>query len=292
MTSDPRSSAGSVDDTTASEIRPQPMKPSTYAWLAGGGLLVSIGLLLFLVFQADRVVAAGLDHRVFYVLLIPLGLAAGAFAYGAMISTGTFSGRVGPGEVKLTGPVVFAALVVAGGFFMVPNGGSVTLVVRVYSGDAAGAAIVGAEVVLDAGQARSTARTDGGGQAVFAGVGRSESASGVTVAVTADGYESVRRSLDAIPVSGVVEVGLTALPATLIGTIQERGSAEPAVGVILNFASGAAVDTTDEMGNFRVELDRRPSGRVSVIGVRGDTVGLDTEVPLGSPDPIALLFGR
>jgi hypothetical protein len=208
-----------------------------------------------------------------------------------MISTGTFSGRVGPGEVKLTGPVVFAALVVAGGFYLVPDGGSVTLVVRVHSGDAAGTAVAGAEVVLDAGQARSTARTDAGGQVVFAGVGRAASAAGLTVAVTATGYEPARRSLDAVPADGVMEVGLTELRTVLSGTVLESGSGSPAVGVILNFASGAAADTTDAMGNFGVELDRRPEGRVSVIGVRGDTLGLNTEVPLGSPDPILLRFG-
>jgi len=288
MARDPGPPPSSIDDSSG--LR-QPMAPTTYAWIAGGGLLVSIGLLLFLVFQADRVVAAGLDHRVFYVLLIPLGLAAGSFAYGAMASTGGFRGPLGRGEVKLTGPAVFAALVVAGGFYLVPDGGSVTLVVRVYSGDQAGPAIAGAEVVLDAGQARSTGRTDASGQVVFAGVGRAASASGLTVAVTADGYESARRSLESVPANGVVEIGLTEVPVLLSGTVLERVSGQPAVGVVLNFASGAATDTTDSMGNFQVEIARTSGERVSVIGVRRDTLGLNTEVPLGSPEPMLLEFG-
>ena len=270
MAPDPRP-PNPIEDATTPELREQPMKPGTYAWLAGGGLLVSIGLLLFLVFQADLIVASGLDHRVFYVLLVPLGLAAGAFAYGAMASTGGFSGNVGPGEVKLTGPAVFAGLVVVGGFFLVPEGGAVTLVVRVLAGGASG--VPGAEVVVDAGQARSTATTDAGGQVVFAGLGREAVASGLSVAVTASGYEPARFA-EVLPVNGVVEVTMTALPLVVTGTVLERESRRPVADVILDFGSGEATDTTDAMGNFRVELERT-GGEVTVLGLRGDTVGLN-----------------
>lgn len=276
-----------MDDPTTPARREQPMKPATYAWLAGGGLLVSIGLLLFLVFEADLIVASGLDHRVFYVLLVPLGLAAGAFAYGAMASTGGFSGNVGPGEVKLTGPAVFAALVVVGGFFLVPEGGVVTLVVRVLADGASG--VPGAEVVLDAGQARSTASTDAGGQVVFAGLGREAVASGLTVAVTAEGYEPARLSVGSVPATGVIEVSLTELPLLVTGTVRERESQRPASGVILDFGSGEATDTTDAMGNFRVELERR-GGDVVVVGIRNDTVGLNSFFTRDAGQPKELLW--
>jgi len=286
MAPDPRP-PNPMDDRTTPERREQPMKPATYAWLAGGGLLVSIGLLLFLVFQADVIVASGLDHRVFYVLLVPLGLAAGAFAYGAMASTGGFSGNVGPGEVKLTGPAVFAGLVVVGGFFLVPEGGVVTLVVRVLADGASG--VPAAEVVLDAGQARSTASTDAGGQVVFAGLGREAVASGLTVTVTAEGYEPTRLSVASVPVTGVIEVSLTEVPHVVTGTVIERESRRPATGVILDFGSGEATDTTDAMGNFRVELERSEED-VVVLGMRGDTVGVDSFINRDADQPQTLFW--
>src|SRR5690606_2327045 len=127
----------------------QPLEARTYLTVSAVGLAVSVGLLLFLVFGADRIVAAGLDHRVFYVLLVPLGMSAAAFAFGAMKSTATFQGK-SPRDVTLTGPAVFAAMVVLGGFFLVPEGGLRSVAVRVdRSAEEGGGPVPGAEVRLD-----------------------------------------------------------------------------------------------------------------------------------------------
>lgn len=62
------------DGPSATDLPHQPLSPRTYLVVSGVGLGVSIGLLLLLIFGAERILAAGLDHRVFYVLLVPLGL--------------------------------------------------------------------------------------------------------------------------------------------------------------------------------------------------------------------------
>lgn len=289
---DPRTTP--ADPGTGSSPAPaEPLRPGSYVALAAGGLLVSIGLLLFMVFQADRIVASGLDHRVFYVLLVPLGLAAGAFAFGAMRSTAAFSGKVGAHEVRVTGPAVFAALVVVGGFFLVPaGGGASTVVVRVHGDEDGDPGVAGASVVVDAGQSRLTGVTDASGQAVFAGLGREAVAAGLVVAVTADGYEAVRRTLDGPPAGGVVDIALTARPLVITGTVLDRATRRPLEGVVLDFGSGIATDTTDARGNFRVELPRATGSRVMVLGERDGRVGVDTEVPVESAAPVTLLFGE
>lgn len=269
----------------------QPLSPRGYLAVSAAGLLLAIGLLLFLVFGADRILAAGLDHRVFYVLLVPLGLSAAAFAFGAMNSSGTFT-QQGNRQVGLTGPAMFAALVVVGGFFLVPQGGLRSLVVRVDRGaESGGGPVAGAAVTVDWGVQRLVQITDASGQASF--VGLPPGATGVGVAVEAVGYASERRVLDAVPADGAVRLEL-AVRATLTrvrGTVFERRTGAPLEGVALNFGSGAAVDTTDAFGNFAVELALPAGARVLVVGTRDGTRGLNTEVTVAEDVPVQLDFG-
>jgi hypothetical protein len=269
----------------------QPLEPRMYLTVSAVGLAVSVGLLLFLVFGADRIVAAGLDHRVFYVLLVPLGMSAAAFAFGAMKSTATFQGK-SPRDVTLTGPAVFAAMVVLGGFFLVPEGGLRSVAVRVdRSAEEGGGPVPGAVVRLDWGPQRLVQVTDGTGQASFLGL--PPGASGVTVSAEAEGFAPASRAVDQVPADGVIRLGLSATSSLreVRGTVLHRETRAPMAGVILSFGSGVVVDTTDALGNFRISLDTPPGGRMSVIGTRGDTVGFNTEVPVVSDAPVTLLFG-
>lgn len=269
----------------------QPLSPRTYLLVSGVGLAVSIGLLLLLVFGAERILAAGLDHRVFYVLLVPLGLSAGAFAFGAMNSSGVFT-QQGKREVGLTGPAMFAALVVVGGFFLVPEGGLRTLAVRVdRSMEAGGGPVIGARVTVDWGIQRITQATDAAGQAAF--VGLPPRASGVEVAVEADGYASERRVLPSVPMDGVIRLELMArAPSTrLTGTVFDRATGAPLDGVTLNFGSGVATQTTDASGNFAVDLPLPAGARVMVVGTRDGIRGLNTEVVVTHDVSVQLHFG-
>lgn len=269
----------------------QPLEPRTYVAVSAAGLAVSVGLLFFLVFGADRIVAAGLDHRVFYVLLVPLGMSAAAFAFGAMKSTATFQGK-SPREVTLTGPAVFAAMVVLGGFFLVPEGGLRSVAVRVdRSAEEGGGPVPGAEVRLDWGPQRLVQVTDGSGQASFLGL--PPGASGVTVSAEAEGFAPASQAVDPVPADGVIRLALRARSTLreVRGTVLHRVTRAPMAGVVLSFGSGAVIDTTDALGNFRISLDTPPGGRMPVIGTRGDTVGLNTEVPVVPDAPVTLLFG-
>jgi len=260
-----------------------------YLAVSAGGLAVAVGLLLFLVFGADRIVSAGLDHRVFYVLLVPLGMSAAAFAFGAMKSTASYRGERA-GEVTLTGPAVFAALVVVGGFFLVPEGGLRSVAVRVDRADGGGP-VPGAVVRLDWGPQRLSQTTDAAGQASFLGL--PPGASGVTVSAEAEGFESRTEALETVPADGVVRLVLAprSRVRNLRGTVLDRSTRAPLAGVILSFGSGLAVDTTDAQGNFVVSLEAPASGRTVVIGTQGDSVGLNTEVPVSDEEPVTLLFG-
>lgn len=268
----------------------QPLEPGMYLAVSAGGLAVSVGLLLLLVFGSDRIMAAGLDHRVFYVLLVPLGLSGAAFVFGAMKSRAIYR-ESGAREVTLTGPAFFAALVVVGGFFLVPDSGLRALAVRVDS-EPAGGPVAGARIILDWGPQRLVQVTDASGQASFLGLPPGTSA--LTVGAEADGHAAVQRTLEEIPANGVVRITLPVRADSLrvAGTVIDREARQPVEGVILSFASGAAVDTTDALGNFGVLLLRPTTGRVVVIGTLDGSVGLNTEVPVQAETPLTLFLER
>lgn len=269
----------------------QPLEPGMYLAVSAGGLAVSIGLLLLLVFGSDRIMAAGLDHRVFYVLLVPLGLSGAAFVFGAMKSRAIYR-ESGTREVTLTGPAFFAALVVVGGFFLVPDSGLRALAVRIDSESGGGGPVAGARVILDWGPQRLVQVTDGSGQASFLGL--PPGASALTIEAEAEGHSAVQRTFEEIPSDGVVRLSLPPRADSLrvTGTVLDREAQRPVEGVILSFASGTAVDTTDALGNFGVFLLRPASGRIVVIGTLDGTVGLNTEVPAQAETPVTLFLER
>jgi len=85
--------------------------------------VVGILVLLVFVFKADELVKSGIDSRVFYILLLPLGLSAATFLFGVTGSVAVARGSVRGWKVELRGPVVVFFLVVAVAlFYVVPQG--------------------------------------------------------------------------------------------------------------------------------------------------------------------------
>ena len=70
--------------------------------------------------NAQLLAAFGLTGNYYYAVLLALGLAAAAFLFGVLQSYARFNGRNGWGVLELGGPIVGSALVVLGGFYLVP----------------------------------------------------------------------------------------------------------------------------------------------------------------------------
>jgi hypothetical protein len=186
---------------------------------------------------------------------------------------------------------MFAALLVVGGFFLVPQGGLRTLVVRVDRAEASGGGpVTGASVTVDWGVQRLTQVTDVSGQASF--VGLPPGASGVVVAVEANGHVSERRRLESVPPDGAIrfELAVREQLTRLRGTVFDRTTRAPLAGVALSFGSGAAAATTDASGDFAVDLALAPGARVVVVGVREGVRGVHTEVTVAADVPVHLNF--
>src|SRR6266849_1748055 len=92
-----------------------------YALISFVVFLCCMAVLLLLVANADKLTGLGLTEQLYYLVLVLMGLAAAGFLFGVLPSTATYEGTVLGGTMKLSGAIVGAALVVAGGYFFVPK---------------------------------------------------------------------------------------------------------------------------------------------------------------------------
>ena len=144
---------------------------SSYAVLALIAGVLGIGLLIFYVYRVPALTQAGVNAQVFYVLLLPWGIACAAFLFGAMRSYARFQHRQMDTVLELGGPVVLFALVVVGGFKLVPPAAETfDLTVRPRSADGSVSLITVGQITIDLGNRRDTVALDARGEANFKGV--------------------------------------------------------------------------------------------------------------------------
>lgn len=82
-------------------------------------LFIGLALLLLYIFKAKELISSGIDEKIFYILLIPLGFSAAAFLFGALKSYAHYSGKHIHGTLELGGPIIVFILTVIGGFKLV-----------------------------------------------------------------------------------------------------------------------------------------------------------------------------
>ncbi|MBD0403651.1 hypothetical protein [Flammeovirga sp. EKP202] len=95
-------------------------------------LLVAIGLLLLMVFAKPLQILGILQDRVFYVLLVLLGIFSAIFVFGVIKSKSLaeVEGVWNDIRFQLGGPAAFAFLVILGGFWLIPRESYFDLTVR------------------------------------------------------------------------------------------------------------------------------------------------------------------
>jgi hypothetical protein len=99
----------------------QPLTAMQYALISLAGILIAIFLMFFFIYKAQDLVQNGISEKIFYILLIPFGLAASAFIFGAMKSFASYKGQHLNGTLELGGPILLFIMVVAGGFKLIPS---------------------------------------------------------------------------------------------------------------------------------------------------------------------------
>jgi hypothetical protein len=83
--------------------------------------LLAVGLACLMIWKAETLTAFGLTGKLFYLVLIPMALAAALFLFGVLRSVAIYRGQSFGGTIEMSGPIIAAVLVVWGGFTVPPR---------------------------------------------------------------------------------------------------------------------------------------------------------------------------
>ena len=100
--------------------RPPRSRASLPLFVAAVAAFAGFLLLGIMLWKAEMLVRLGLTGHVWYVLLVPLGLAAAIITFSLCKSYARYSGKVLNGNIELGGPAVIMLLVLILGFYFVP----------------------------------------------------------------------------------------------------------------------------------------------------------------------------
>ena len=130
-----------------------------YALLSLIAFVCAALLLAAFLFSADKIVALGLTGKLYYIVLLPLGLSVSAFLFGALRAYGTYRGRLHGGRLELGGAAVGFFLVIILGFTLPEPSQNFSLTVLVHGpkGDTDMVLRSSGSVILDTGELRRTA---------------------------------------------------------------------------------------------------------------------------------------
>jgi hypothetical protein len=241
-----------------------------------------------MVWKAEKLTALGLTGNLFYVALLPLGLAAAGFLFGVLRSYATYYGEHLGGSLELRGPIVAFLLVVIGGFFLVPNLATFPLTVYVH-GELGPQDVVlrdSGYVVLRLGPESRREAIRGDGQAYFLAIPANFRGQQVPVWVESEGFEVVGAPSCRL-VGPSVDVSVHRKSGRVSGRVQdEHGNAISGADVRVAGLSSS----TDKAGRFEFVIpgDRLQPELELDIDAAGYVEGHYSVVPNSNEAVVAL----
>jgi hypothetical protein len=210
-----------------------------------GGFLI-LGLMLW---KAQLLVSLGLTGNFYYVLLLALGLAAAGFLFGVLQSFARYRGKHLGGVLELGGPIVGAALVVIGGFILVPNQTPFDFTVFVHGENGQDDLLLknSGQVVLDLNNQRRKEKIGDNGEAYFAGVAPNFRGQEVPIWVESDLAEPVRNDQKARLDGAPIYLAIRRKAGHIAGRVQDENG-NPLEGAKIGVAGLST--STDSMGHF------------------------------------------
>ena len=241
-----------------------PADSMKWVYISGASFLLTLAAVAAFVLSADRL---RMPNGLFFVILVPLGLTAAAFLFGAMRSHATWKGTSSYGTLELGGPVVVLCLVILAGM-KANTAETFALTVRVHGPGGASDVVREGRVTADLGGVRRTAVIGSEGEVVFGEVPADLDGTAVRIFATVPGLTSDSGAKPVtIPGSHVIELGLVSQSYRTVmrGTVRdERGLVVPRATI--DVGAGGATTLTDSAGNFSVAVGT-PPGTVVPLSV-------------------------
>ena len=266
-------------------------RSTSWVWISGIAFLLSLLVSCMLIFFGKRLEDLGITGNIYYIVLVPLGLACAAFLAGAMRSYASYKSNsaVPYGSLRLSGPIVIFILVVGGGFIM-PNlnkKAQFNVKLRIVSKEKSTSEFNEGFVVAYIGDEKMQANIrDGVAELPNVPISFYHK----TMRIEVNGLHDFRLSG---PQEVQIEKGFIDLPvsrteaslATVITGSIADGKGAPVPDALLDFESGLATCQTDAKGDFKASVPL-PEGknvrlRVFVKGILrfNESVTLSSTIP-------------
>jgi hypothetical protein len=264
--------------------------PLKWVFISGAGFIVALVAVIAFITASGRM---RLPNGLFFVILIPLGLTAAGFLFGAMRSHAVYRGESSLGKLELSGPVVVLALVVLGGM-QANRAETFALTVRVHGPGGAGDIIRTGSVTADLAGVRRTSSIGASGEVVFGDVPGELDGQAVRLLIDvpkfalASGAERVT-----IPASHIIDLALVRprVSTTVRGTVYDRdGRAIP--DVTLNFGAGLAATHSNAAGMFSIAISVDPGTVVPLTATRHGVIVFDDNVTIAEEPALRIVIRK
>jgi hypothetical protein len=216
-----------------------------------------MALLLLLIADADKLTRLGMTEQIYYLVLVLMGVVVAVVLFRVLPSSATYEGTLLGGTLKLSGPVVGAAVVVVGAYFFVPKTFTFPLTVYVHGKGGPQDVVLrnSGRVVLELGPERRVEPIGDKGQAYFPAIPANFRGQEVPAWVESEDYECVdpspKHRLDSASLYLVVQ--RKALRYKLGGTVSDAAG-DPLPGVRIILPEFHVEAETNDQGRFDSEV--------------------------------------
>ena len=237
----------------SASVRSQWSKIAPYAIASLICFLCGFGLLALLIWKADTLVRLGLTGNLYYLILLPMGLAASGFLFGVLRSYARYRGEPLGGVLELGGPIVAFAMVVIGGFVLVPNLATFPFTVYVH-GEAGPQEIVlrnSGRVVMDLGLDRRSEPIGENGQAFFPAIPANFRGQNVHIGVESADFEMINSSQELRLDGASLYLTVRKKSGRISGLVRDSNGS-PVAGAVVGVDGFST--TTDALGHFEFTI--------------------------------------
>ena len=262
--------------------------PLTWVFIAIATLAFAAALAVIISLMTGRV---ALTNAQYYLVLIPLGLGAAGFLFGALRSQAKYSGQSSYGNLELRGPAVLFIIIVAGGLFA-NQSTAFPLTVRVHGPGGPSDVIREGTVTVYLDDVGRDGQIDARGAVTFPGVPSAFDGEPVSVVADVPGFVLPADTPFVIPESHVITLRLVPREYATPVRGSVRDSAGQAVpGATVSFDNGAHSAVSDDQGNFSVVLPVAPGSVVSLVVSNSGRIVFEENVTVSEQPPLRIVIG-
>ena len=262
-----------------------------WVYISGAVSLFFLLLAVLMIIFAPKIIGAGITKSIYYILLIPVGLASAAFLFGALRSSAKYSGKSSFGKLELTGPVVIFCLVVIGGFYFATPDSEFLLTIRTSIVNEPEKILNYGSLILDIGEQRIDKQLNENGEVSFAGVPSSYIGKPVNIIPQIKGYKIKGGSLISIPDNRIIYLELEERKdSTLLRGRVINDIGNPVDSVVIDIESGLASAVTDEGGLFSIVVPASKGETILLTALKHGITGYREYVVVPEKGSIEVRF--